>query len=144
MTRIAKNIYLIESGPSLRGDAAMRERVEKDAKVKILTGTKVLEISGDKFVTGMLVEREGKREVLDVQGIFIEVGYTPNLDFAAGLVGVNERNEIIVDKHCRTNVDGIFAAGDVTDVPQKQIIVAAGEGAKAALSAYEYLQKLKS
>lgn len=142
LVRIAKKIYLVEALPSLRGDTTMREKIERSDKVTVLTDTKVLEIIGDKFVTGMLVEREGKREVLDVQGIFIEIGYTPNFDFAARLVGVNERREIIVDRYCRTNVNGIFAAGDVTDVPQKQIIVAAGEGAKAALSAYEYLQKL--
>ncbi|MFH1821463.1 MAG: FAD-dependent oxidoreductase [Methanobacteriota archaeon] len=143
LMRIAKKIYLIEAGPSLKGDAVMREKIEQSDKVTILTDTKVLEISGDKFVTGMQVEREGKREALDVQGIFIEVGYTPNLDFLAELVAVNEKKEIIVDEHCRTNVDGIFAAGDVTNVPQKQIIVAAGEGAKAALGAYAHLQKLK-
>jgi thioredoxin-disulfide reductase len=143
LVRISKKIYLVEALPSLRGDAAMQEKIEKSGKVTILTGAKVLEIIGDKFVTGMLVEREDKREVLQVQGIFIEIGYTPNLDFAVGLIKVNDMKEIIVDEHCRTNVDGIFAAGDVTNVPQKQIIVAAGEGAKAALAAYEHLQKSK-
>jgi len=143
LMRIAKKVYLIEAAPVLKGDAAMREKIEGSDRVTILTSTKVLEILGEKFVAGMLVEREGKRKVLDVQGIFIEIGYTPNLDFANGLLKVNDRKEIIIDEHCRTNVEGIFAAGDVTNVPQKQIIVAAGEGAKAALSAHEYVQKLK-
>ncbi len=143
LERIAKKIYLIEISPALRGDVVMHEKVEKSDKVKVLVKTKVLEILGDKFVTGIVVEQQGKRVTLEVQGIFIEVGYIPNLDFMAGMVGLNDRGEITVDNHCRTSVDGIFAAGDVTDVPQKQIIVAAGEGAKAALSAYEYLQKLR-
>jgi thioredoxin reductase len=143
LIRIANRIYLIEAGPKLRGDEAMREKVERSEKVSIFTNTKVVEILGDKFVTGVVVEWEGKRETLSVQGVFIEIGYVPSSDFAAGLVKLNERNEIIVDARCRTSVDGIFAAGDVTSVPQKQIIVAAGEGAKAALSAYEYLQRYR-
>jgi len=78
---------------------------------------------------------------LNVRGVFIEIGYIPNSDFVAGLVERNERGEIVVDYYNRTNVQGIFAAGDVTTVPQKQIIIAAGEGAKAALSAHEYLAR---
>jgi len=143
LMRIANRIYLIECGPELRGDEVMREKVERSEKVTVLTNTKVLEILGDKFVMGIMVEQEGKREVLGIQGVFIEAGYIPNSEFAAGVVNLNERNEIVVDDRCRTSVDGIFAAGDVTDVQQKQIIVAAGEGAKVALGAYEYLQKLK-
>jgi len=141
LMRIANRIYLIEAGPRLRGDEIMREKVERSDKVTVLTNARVVEIVGDRFVTGIVVEREGKRETLRVQGVFVEIGYIPNSDFVADFVKLNERGEIIVDERCRTSVDGVFAAGDVTSVPQKQIIVAAGEGAKAALSAYEYLQR---
>ena len=79
---------------------------------------------------------------MPVQGVFIEIGLLPNSDFAKDLVDINRVGEIIVDCACRTSVFGMFAAGDVTTVPEKQIIVAAGEGAKAALSAYQYLLKL--
>jgi thioredoxin-disulfide reductase len=143
LTRIANKIYLIEVEPELRGDLIMREKVEQSEKVTILTKTKVLHIMGDKFVNGLAVEREGVREVLQVQGVFIEVGYVPNSEFIAGMVKLNERGEIVVDDRCQTDVRGIFAAGDVTNVPYKQIIVAAGEGAKAAMSAHEYLSRLK-
>ena len=143
LMKIANRIHLIERGPRLRGDEIMRDKVERSEKVTVLTNTNVLEISGDKFVTGVTVEREGKRETLGAQGVFIEIGYIPNSEFAAGVVQLNERKEIVVDDRCKTSVDGIFAAGDVTDVPQKQVIVAAGEGAKAALCAHEYLQRLK-
>jgi len=142
LMKIANKIYLIERGPRLRGDEIMRDKVERSEKVTVLTNTNVLEISGDKFVTGVTVERKGKREMLGAQGVFIEIGYMPNSEFAAGVVKLNERKEIVVDDRCKTSVDGIFAAGDVTDVPQKQVIVAAGEGAKAALCAHEYLQRL--
>lgn len=141
LMKIANKIYLIERGARLKSDEVMRENVGHSEKVTVLTNAKVLEILGDKFVTGVAVELAGKREVLNVQGVFIEIGYIPNSEFAAGVVKLNERNEIVVDDHCRTSVDGVFAAGDVTNVPHKQIIVAAGEGSKAALSAYEYLQK---
>jgi len=143
LMKIANKIHLIERGPRLRGDEIMRDKVERSEKVTVLTNTQVLEISGDKFVTGITVEREGKREMLGAQGVFIEIGYMPNSEFAAGVVKLNERKEIVVGDRCKTSVDGIFAAGDVTDVPQKQVIVAAGEGAKAALCAHEYLQRLK-
>jgi len=143
LMKIANKIHLIERGPRLRGDEIMRDKVERSDKVTVLTNTNVLKISGDKFVTGVTVEREGKRETLGAQGVFIEIGYMPNSEFAAGVVKLNERKEIVVDDRCKTSIDGIFAAGDVTDVPQKQVIVAAGEGAKAALCAHEYLQRLK-
>lgn len=143
LTRIANRIYLIEVEPELRGDAMIREKVERSEKVIILTKTKVLEITGDKFVSGLTVEREGIREMLRVDGVFIEIGYIPNSEFMAGVVKLNERGEIVIDDRCRTSVEGIFAAGDVTNVPYKQIIVAAGDGAKAAMSAYEYLTRFK-
>jgi len=119
----------------------MIEKVEASDKVTILYNTNTLEILGDKMVTEIRIEREGKREILSVRGVFIEIGYISNSDLVAGLVERNERGEIVVDDHNRTNVQGIFAAGDVTTVPQKQIIIAAGEGAKAALSAHEYLAR---
>jgi len=138
LMKIARKIYLINKNPRFRGDEVMIEKVEASDKVTILYNTNTLEILGDKMVTGIRIEREGKREILTVRGVFIEIGYIPNSDFVAGFVERNERGEIVVDDHNRTNVQGIFAAGDVTTVPQKQIIVAAGEGAKAALSAHEY------
>jgi alkyl hydroperoxide reductase subunit F len=76
---------------------------------------------------------------LPVQGVFIEIGLIPNSDLVQGVVELNEYGEIVVDCRSRTSVPGIFAAGDVTTVPEKQIIIAAGEGAKAALAAYAYL-----
>ena len=76
---------------------------------------------------------------LDVQGVFIEIGLLPNSDLVVDTLNVNKTGEILIDCECRTGIPGVFAAGDVTDVPYKQVIIAAGEGAKAALSAYNYL-----
>ncbi|MEW6222900.1 MAG: FAD-dependent oxidoreductase [Candidatus Hadarchaeota archaeon] len=143
LSRIAKKIYLIEVTPKLTGDETTIEKVMQEKKVTVMTETMAKEISGDNFVTGLVVERQGKIEKLKVQGIFVEIGYTPLSSVAKDLVNLNARGEIIVDNACRTSVDGVFAAGDVSSVPEKQIIVAAGDGAKATLSAYKYLQRLK-
>ena len=78
-------------------------------------------------------------EELFTDGVFVEIGLLPNSDFAKNIVEINSKKEIVIDSRCRTNYEGIFAAGDVTNVPFKQIVIAAGEGAKAAMAAYEYL-----
>ncbi|HKZ45504.1 MAG TPA: FAD-dependent oxidoreductase [archaeon] len=137
----ANRIYLIEVLPELNGDPLLVERIQKNDKVKIFTKTKILEITGDKTVDGIKIEQSGKEEVLDVQGVFIETGQIPNTDFIEGLVKLNEFGEIVVDRGNMTSVQGIFAAGDVTDIPKKQIVVAAGEGAKALLYAWDYLKR---
>jgi len=85
------------------------------------------------------LEKCDEEAVLDVGGVFIDIGAIPNVEFAKDVVKLNELKEIEVDCDCKTTVTGIFAAGDITNAPEKQIIVAAGEGAKAALSAYRYL-----
>lgn len=145
LIKIASKIYLIHRSLRLEADPILVERARASEKVFPLLGYIVKEILGEGRVRGMIIaSREtGKAEQLPVEGVFIEIGLIPNSEFARGLVALNEEGEIIVDCACRTNVPGIFAAGDVTSVPEKQIIVAAGEGAKAALSAYNYLLQLK-
>ena len=142
LIQIAKHIYLINVTLALGGDAIMREKVVNSEKVSILNSTRVTAVLGDKMVTGIKIEREGKEETLPVQGIFVEIGLIPNSEFAKELEK-NELGEINVNCRTETSIPGIFAAGDVTDVPQKQIIVAAGEGAKAALMAFRYLAQHK-
>jgi len=136
---IARKIYLITINPELEGDQIMKEKVLQAKNVELWTNTKTLEILGDNMVTAIRVMRMNEA-TLNVQGGFIEIGYTPNSEFI-DIVEKNNLNEIKVNARCETNVPGIFAAGDVTDVPEKQIIVAAGEGSKAALSAFSYLSK---
>lgn len=140
LAKIAKKIFLIEIAPQLRADPVMVEKAKNSGKVVIYTKTKVEKIYGDNLVKGMKISREGKVEDLAVKGIFIEIGSTPASGFVKD-VEKNEVGEIAVNCKCETNVPGIFAAGDVTNVPAKQIIVACGEGAKATLSAFEYVSK---
>lgn len=140
LMNIAKHIYLINITSSLGGDAVMREKVEKSKKVSILNNSQVMEVSGDKMVSGIKVKRAEEEKRLSVQGVFVEIGLIPNSEFAKDLEK-NELGEIKVDSYNRTDIPGIFAAGDVTDLPEKQIIVAAGEGAKASLGAFKYLSE---
>lgn len=142
LTKIANKIYVINITDNLTGDGIMQEKIRADKKVSIFNNSRVKEILGDSFVQTIKIEEDKKEKVLDVQGIFVEIGLIPNSEFASSLEK-NERKEIIVNQRNETNVPGIFAAGDVTNVPEKQIIIAAGEGAKAVLSTFRYLSTRK-
>lgn len=138
LIKIAKHVYIINITSALGGDTVMREKVEKSDIVTVMNSTNVTGIIGDKMVTGIRIKREGKDRTLQVQGVFVEIGLVPNSGFASDLAK-NESGEIKIDSKNQTSVPGIFAAGDVTDVPDKQIIIAAGEGSKAALQAFKYI-----
>jgi alkyl hydroperoxide reductase subunit F len=141
LMRIAGKVYLIND-TALSGDAVMREKVEAAKNVTLFNNARVSAILGEKMVSGIRIRREGKDETLAVKGVFVEVGLEPNSGFAPQ-VEKNSLGEIKINCHNETNIAGIFAAGDVTDVPEKQIIIAAGEGSKAALSAFRYLAEHK-
>ena len=140
MMKISPKIYLIDIAEQLRADAVMVEKAKAASAVEIWDNSKVKKVLGDKFVKKIVVEKEGKSHNLEVEGVFVEIGLEPNSEFA-GILEKNESGEIKVDCHNRTNIEAVFAAGDVTDVPEKQIVIAAGEGAKAALQAHRYLQR---
>lgn len=142
LMNIAKHVYIINITSNLGGDAIMRQKTEQSKIVTILNNTQVTKIFGDKMVSGIRIKRESREEVLSVQGVFVEIGLIPNSEFAKD-IEKNQLGEIIVDSRNETNISGIFAAGDVTNVPEKQIIIAAGEGSKAALSTFRYLAQHK-
>jgi len=138
LSKIANKIYLINKDAEFSGDQILQDRVQQAENITIINNSQVIEILGDKVVSGIKIDNKGKSEELLVKGVFIEIGLLPNSGFV-GIVDKNEKNEIKIDSSTQTSIKGIFAAGDVTDVSEKQIIIAAGEGAKAALSAYNYL-----
>ena len=142
LMKIANHVYVINITNQLTGDEIMQEKIKKSKKVSILNNSQVIEISGDDFVDAIKIEKDKKEETLAVQGIFVEIGLTPNSNFAVDL-NKTKSGEIKVNNKNITNIPGIFAAGDVTDVFEKQIIIAAGEGAKAALSVFHYLSSRK-
>ena len=144
MKDIAKKIYLLEYGLELTADEDNQEKLKKIENVEVVTNVALQKIEGKKFVDSIVYKdrKTQKEKILKVQGVFVEIGSIPATGFVKGLVDFNKRDEIKINsKTCETKTPGLFAAGDVTDVPLKQIVVAAAEGAKAALSAYKYLQK---
>jgi alkyl hydroperoxide reductase subunit F len=142
MSKIASHIYLASLTP-LTGDHILREKVQEAGNVTILTEHETLEIAGAETVSGMKMRdlKNGQEKELKVEGVFVEIGLIPNSDFVRGILTLNDLGEIMVNCMCETGAPGLYAAGDVTNVPAKQIVVAAGEGAKAALQAHQYLQK---
>ncbi|MDD1720381.1 MAG: FAD-dependent oxidoreductase [Euryarchaeota archaeon] len=140
LTSIARKVCLVNRGP-WRADEIYREKIQDATNVEQIVGYELIEVKGNDVVTEAVFRNRADRSLktLPVAGVFVEIGLIPNSDLVKDLVHLNEMNEIIVSSHCATNVPGVFAAGDVTTVPEKQIIVAAGEGAKAAISAYKYL-----
>ncbi len=133
-------MYLISLTP-LTADQVLQEKAGRSPKLEIFTEHEIVRILGDKTVEGIEVKSLTTGKVLNLQvaGVIVEIGLLPNSQLVIDTVQTNPEGEIVVDSRCRTGVAGLFACGDVTDMPYKQIIVAAGEGAKAALSAYDYI-----
>jgi len=140
LIKIAGKIYIVNITAELGGDPVMREKVVSSDKVKVFNSSEVAEVMGDTFVNGLKIRTDGGEETLEVQGVFVEIGLEPNSDLAPELEK-NKNGEIIINCQSETNIPGVFAAGDVTNVTEKQIIIAAGEGAKAALRAFRYLAR---
>jgi len=141
LLRLNAGATLVNFVGGWQADEALQQRVKKYEKAQFLDYHEVLRVEGkDKLEAVVIRDRKtGEEKRVDVDGVFVEIGLLPNSDPVKNLVQVNKYGEVIVDCFCRTNIPGLFGAGDVTDVPHKQIIISAGEGAKAALSAYDYL-----
>jgi len=139
---IVAHVTLLEFGEELRADAVLQRKLQSLANVTILKMAQTTEVKGDgQRVTG-LVYKDRTSEALhevELEGIFVQIGLLPNSDWLKGTVELSRFGEIIVDAKGQTNIPGVFAAGDVTTVPYKQIVIATGEGAKASLSAFDHL-----
>jgi NADH-dependent peroxiredoxin subunit F len=139
MSSIAESVSLIVR-TTIRADPGYLKNLEAKKNITVHLHSQITALHGDKFLTGItLKSNDGAEQNLDVEGVFIEIGWLPNTTMLDGLVELNDQKEIVVDANCHTSTKGIFAAGDVTSVKSKQIIIAAGDGAKAALETYEYL-----
>ena len=143
MVKIAEHVDLVSLTP-LTGDPVLIEQVKGARNVAIFTEYQTEEVEGQDFVKGIRVKdlKSGEEKRRDVTGVFIEIGLVPNSDPVRGLIELNRWGEVPVNCSGETSIPGLYAAGDVTNVPEKQIVVAAGEGAKAALQAHRYLQRL--
>jgi alkyl hydroperoxide reductase subunit F len=145
MGGIATSVSLIVRS-SIRADEVYTGLLKKKGNIVVHLNSQVKALHGDTFLTGITVvsSATGAEQKIDVDGLFVEIGWMPNTDFLEGFLGLNDRKEIIVDINCHTSQPGAFAAGDVTSIRGKQIIIASGEGAKAALEAHEFVMKLPS
>jgi len=143
MVKIAEHVDLVSLTP-LTSDAILIDKLTDAKNLTIFTEYQTEKIEGQGFVNGMLIRnlKSSKGKRLEVTGVFVEIGLVPNSAAVSGLIQLNKWGEVPVSCACETTVPGLYAAGDVTDVPEKQIIVAAGEGAKSALQAHRYLQRL--
>jgi alkyl hydroperoxide reductase subunit F len=142
MSGIAKEVHLIVRS-RIKADECNIKRYEQKKNITTYLNSVVSKLKGNSMLSGItLKDRDSGKEIdITVDGIFLEIGWIPNTDFLEGLVEMNADKEVIIDINCHTSVPGIYASGDVTIIKTKQIITAAGEGAKAALSAYEYLMQ---
>jgi len=139
LLKLCPRVYLLNIMPEWQADEIYQRKILKDPKLVPMLKSRVKEIKGDDRVRSIIVETPEGEKQIEARGVFVEIGLAPNSEFAKGFLAMNPAGEIIVDCQCRTSVEGVFAAGDVTTVPEKQIIIAAGEGAKAALTAYRWL-----
>ncbi|MGX5660571.1 alkyl hydroperoxide reductase subunit F [Castellaniella ginsengisoli] len=139
---IVGHVTLIEFGDALRADEVLQRKLRSLPNVTIITSAQTTEIHGDgKRVTGLSYKdrASGDAHRVELEGVFIQIGLVPNTEWLKGTVELSKHGEIVVDARGQTSVPGVFAAGDATTVPYKQIIIAAGEGAKAALAAFDHL-----
>jgi alkyl hydroperoxide reductase subunit F len=141
LIKVAKHVSLVNFVSGWQADEIMMQTLRRSDRVKLYDYHQVVRIHGEQRVTGVTIKnREDDAEIeIPAQGIFVEIGLLPNSEPVMGHVETTSQKEVIIDCFARTSVPGLFGAGDVTTVPYKQIVVSAGEGAKAALSAYSYL-----
>ena len=144
LSRMASKMYLILKGSKLGGDKDLIATLESNKNIEIITQSSVKAISGNSVLQQItVVDSSGNEKVLDVDALFIELGSKIDLDYVKHLVKINTKGEIEIESGGMTSHPAIFAAGDATTIPYKQIIVACGDGSNAGLSAFNYVEKLK-
>jgi len=139
---LAAQVWLIEYDAELRADAVLKARLGSLSNVTVVTGAQTTEVTGDgERVTGLIYKDRhgGAMHAVELAGVFVQIGLVPNTDWLQGTVKLSPRGEVEVDARGQTSLPGVFAAGDCTVVPYKQIVIAVGEGAKASLSAFDHL-----
>jgi alkyl hydroperoxide reductase subunit F len=144
---LVKHVTLIEFDDKLRADEVLQRKLRSLDNVRIITSAQTLEVLGDGGRVNGLVYRDragGDSHRLELEGVFVQIGLLPNTEWLKGTLQLSPRGEIEVDAAGRTSLPGVFAAGDATTTPYKQIVTAMGDGAKAALSAFDHLIRTSS
>lgn len=138
---IVKHVTLLERNANLKADNVLQERLNSLPNVTVIKNAQTTEVLGENAVTGIKYQDKslGEEHTLELEGIFVQIGLLPNTEWLNNYVELNEANEIMIDRKNATSIPGIFAAGDVTDDRNKQIIISMGSGANAALNAFDYI-----
>ncbi|WP_204172024.1 FAD-dependent oxidoreductase, partial [Staphylococcus sp. GDY8P100P] len=138
---IVEHVTLLERNATLKADDVLQERLSSLPNVTIIKNAQTTEVLGEASVTGLKYQDKstGEDHTIELEGIFVQIGLLPNTEWLDNYVELNQANEIIIDRTNATSIPGIFAAGDVTDDRNKQIIISMGAGANAALNAYDYI-----
>jgi thioredoxin reductase (NADPH) len=145
LTRFASKVTIIHRRDQLRAERLLQERAFRNEKIEFLWDTVVTEIVGENLTTGLKVRnvKTDEESLFPTQGVFVAIGYVPNTDFLVGQVEMTESGYVVVDDDQRTSVEGVWAAGDVSDWTYRQIATSVGAGCKAALQAEHYIAKLE-
>lgn len=140
------HVTLVEYDTALRADAVLVRKLNSLTNATVITNAQTTEITGDQKVNGLVYKdrKSGDLHTVALEGVFIQIGLVPNTDWLKGVIELSKHGEIVVDAKGQTSVPGVFAAGDATTVPFKQIIIAAGDGAKAALGAFDHLMRMSA
>jgi len=143
LSSLAEKVYLIHRRDAFRGDEVLANKLKEKINVEFVLNSIVSGLEGADVLEKIKVKDvvSGVEREIEAQGCFIEIGYEVKADFIKNLVNVDAGNQILIDQDCRTSDEGIFAAGDLTQIPYKQIAISVGQGALAALSAYDFIQK---
>lgn len=139
--KYAAKVYIINLNEQFQGDEVRKDHVSASKKIEVIAKAQISELKGDNLLKSLFYKnlKSGENKEIACHGLFVEIGWEPATDFAEHLVKINSLKEIEIDSENKTSLEGVFAAGDVTDIKEKQIIIAAGEGAKAALNVWQYL-----
>jgi thioredoxin reductase (NADPH) len=143
LAKIASKVIMIEAMPELTATAVLRDRIKENPKIEVRCGTKVTAILGENKVEGIEIEEKGKKSQLKVDGVLVHIGLDPITDYLEGVVPLDKQGRVAVNERMETEVPGIYAAGDIRSDSPGQVATAVGDGAIAAMSAQQYLQKLK-
>lgn len=140
LEKYAEKVYIINLNDTFQGDEVRVDKVKNSPKIEVISNAKTTALIGSTVLEKLKYQdtKTNEEKELAVSGCFVDIGWVPSADFAGDLVELNELKEIVVDSVNKTKTDGLYAAGDVTSISQKQIVIAAGEGAKAALELWKY------
>ncbi|MCB9803064.1 thioredoxin-disulfide reductase [Candidatus Nomurabacteria bacterium] len=140
MSKIANKVYLLHRRDVFRGEQVLIDKVQNTENIEIIYNAESKIVKGDQKVEALVYQQEDQEKEIKVDGVFVEIGHIAKTDWTADLVDLTERREIKISRDCETKTPGLFAAGDITDISYKQAVISAGEGSKAALQAYKFLQ----